>query len=98
LGPSGRQQPGSASTTAADSGRFDIVFLDPPFDSNLLSEVAGRLEDGNWLAPAALIYVECAARNGLPPLPTGWTVTKAKEAGEVGYHLLTRNLRGLEGE
>jgi 16S rRNA (guanine966-N2)-methyltransferase len=69
---------------------FGIVFLDPPFGSELLAEASVRLEQGHWLAPGALIYMECAARNGLPPLPPGWSVTKAKEAGEVGYHLLTR--------
>jgi 16S rRNA (guanine966-N2)-methyltransferase len=69
---------------------FDIVFLDPPFDSDFAQLAAERLETGGWLAPGALIYVECAARTGLPPLPPGWTTTKAKQAGEVGYHLLTR--------
>jgi 16S rRNA (guanine966-N2)-methyltransferase len=69
---------------------FDIVFLDPPFESNLLTIVAELLEQGHWLAPNAAIYVECAARNGLPPLPPTWAVMKAKQAGEVGYHLLTR--------
>jgi 16S rRNA (guanine966-N2)-methyltransferase len=67
---------------------FDIVFLDPPFDSEFLTSAAARLDDGGWLAAGALIYVECAARNGLPPLPQGWTALKSKQAGEVGYHLL----------
>jgi 16S rRNA (guanine966-N2)-methyltransferase len=66
------------------------VFLDPPFDSDFLTLAADRLENGGWLAPGALIYVECPARTGLPPLPPTWTATKAKQAGEVGYHLLTR--------
>jgi 16S rRNA (guanine966-N2)-methyltransferase len=79
-------------------GIFDIVFLDPPFGSDLLAEASLRLEQGHWLAPGTLIYMECAARQGLPPLPPGWSVTKAKEAGEVGYHLLTRAQRGPEGE
>ena len=69
---------------------FDIVFLDPPFDSEFLTLAAERLESGGWLAAGALIYVECAARNGLPPLPPSWTTLKSKQAGEVGYHLLTR--------
>ncbi len=69
---------------------FDIVFLDPPFGSDLLTGSAELLERGEWLAPRAAIYIECAARSGLPPLPPTWTVTKAKQAGEVGYHLLTR--------
>jgi 16S rRNA (guanine966-N2)-methyltransferase len=69
---------------------FGIVFLDPPFDSDFLTTAARLLEDGGWLAPGALIYVECAARHGLPRLPPSWGATKTKQAGEVGYHLLTR--------
>ncbi|MDB6046149.1 MAG: methyltransferase [Gammaproteobacteria bacterium] len=75
---------------AGTGGPFDIVFLDPPFDSDFLTAAAGALERGVWLAPGALIYVECAARAGLPPLPERWAATKSKQAGEVGYHLLTR--------
>jgi 16S rRNA (guanine966-N2)-methyltransferase len=69
---------------------FDVVFLDPPFASQLLGAAATRLEAGGWLAPGARIYVECAARDGLPPLPARWVALKAKQAGEVGYHLFAR--------
>ena len=81
---------GAIGSAAAASSAFDIVFLDPPFDSDFLTLAADQLENGGWLAPGALIYVECPARTGLPPLPPTWTATKAKQAGEVGYHLLTR--------
>ena len=80
---------GMAGTPAA--GPFTIVFLDPPFESDLLVRTADLLEIGGLLAPGALIYVECAARSGLPALPPNWSATKAKQAGEVGYHLLTRD-------
>jgi 16S rRNA (guanine966-N2)-methyltransferase len=69
---------------------FDIVFLDPPFDSGLAAAAAERLERRGWLAERALIYLECAARAGLPALPPAWTLRKAGRAGEVGYHLLER--------
>ena len=69
---------------------FDVVFLDPPFAGDLLGQVAAQLASGAWLAPGALIYAECPAREGLPPLPPGWQVAKAGRAGEVGYHLLRR--------
>jgi 16S rRNA (guanine966-N2)-methyltransferase len=84
--------PSAGDAKGAEGARrpFDIVFLDPPFDSDFLTLAAERLETGGWLAPGALIYVECAARNGLPALPSAWATTKAKRAGEVGYHLLTR--------
>lgn len=73
---------------------FDIAFLDPPFTSGVLAEAAALLEGNGWLGAAALIYVECGARAGLPPLPAGWRPLKAKRAGEVGYHLYGRGQAG----
>ncbi len=77
---------------------FDIVFLDPPFASDLLARSAELLEGRGWLAPGASIYLEAPAREALPPLPAGWNLAKTKQAGEVGYHLLTRAVRGAAVE
>lgn len=73
---------------------FNIVFLDPPFAAGLLRAAAQLLEDRDWLAPAALIYVESAARVALPELPPTWQPIKAKRAGEVGYHLFQKSTPG----
>jgi 16S rRNA (guanine966-N2)-methyltransferase len=73
---------------------FDIVFLDPPFAAGLLGTAAHLLDDREWLAPAALIYVESAARAELPALPASWRLLKAKRAGEVGYHLFEKGMPG----
>lgn len=89
---------GNARVVRADARRFldgaprhfDLVFLDPPFASQLLGAAAQLLEERGWLAPGALIYVECAARGTPPPLPAPWRPLKAKRAGEVGYHLYAR--------
>jgi 16S rRNA (guanine966-N2)-methyltransferase len=69
---------------------MDIVFLDPPFAAGLLQQSASLLEQRAWLAPGALIYVELAARDALPSLPSTWQLAKTKRAGEVGYHLFKR--------
>jgi len=69
---------------------FEIVFLDPPFASGLLPQIAALLEDAHWLSATALIYVETDAVSGLPALPASWQVMRTKQAGAVGYHLLTR--------
>ena len=74
---------------AGPAQQFDIVFLDPPFASPLLTRAAALLTD-RWLRAGALIYVECAARDGLPMLPASWRPLKAKQAGEVGYHLFAQ--------
>ena len=74
---------------------FDVVFLDPPFASDLLPQVCARLEERGWLSATGLAYVEAAHREGLPALPSAWRLLKAKRAGEVGYYLVeTRRLRG----
>jgi 16S rRNA (guanine966-N2)-methyltransferase len=65
---------------------FDIVFLDPPFDSGVLEQVGSRLQ--GWLAPGAWVYVECPADRSLTMLPAHWAVQRTKRAGQVGYHLL----------
>jgi 16S rRNA (guanine966-N2)-methyltransferase len=76
---------------------FDIVFLDPPFASDLLREIAAPLEQRGWLADGALVYVESPA-DAPTAVPAGWTPLKTKRAGEVGYHLYSRGARGKDVE
>jgi 16S rRNA (guanine966-N2)-methyltransferase len=66
---------------------FDIIFLDPPFDQNLLGPSCALLGAGGWLAPAAHIYLETPADRALPALPTGWRLLHDKKAGQVRYAL-----------
>lgn len=70
--------------------RFDIVFLDPPFASQLLEKALSKLTAG-WLAPGGFVYLECPADKALPALPPGWSMHRSKRAGQVGYHLLRVN-------
>jgi 16S rRNA (guanine966-N2)-methyltransferase len=71
--------------TQAPEATFDIAFLDPPFDANLLAKAAAALT--GKLAPDARVYLERRARDPLPALPAGWKELRAGRAGEVGYHL-----------
>ena len=69
---------------------YDLVFLDPPFAKGWLVELCTLLETRGWLAPHASIYLECAAKEGAPALPAGWTIHRSTKAGEVGAHLVRR--------
>ncbi len=71
----------------ANDAAYDIVFLDPPYESELAGPAAAALARGGWLAPDARVYVERRARVALPELPLGWRELRAGRAGEVGYHL-----------
>lgn len=70
---------------------FDVVFLDPPYGKNLLTDAAERLESSALLAANAQIYLECSSSQPLPRLPSNWQIVKSKSAGQVGYHLVRRH-------
>ena len=76
--------------TSQTSNPFDVVFLDPPFQSNLLESVSIQLEKGNWLAPGALIYVEHAATDNRFKAPENWQQKKQSRAGQSLYTLYHR--------
>jgi 16S rRNA (guanine966-N2)-methyltransferase len=81
-----------ALTWLAQSGAqppFDIVFLDPPYDTELLGEAAALLALKGHLAPEARVYLERRAREPLIELPERWRELRAGRAGEVGYHLFS---------
>jgi 16S rRNA (guanine966-N2)-methyltransferase len=66
---------------------FDIVFLDPPFQSSLLVDMCERLINNPLLTRGARIYLEAGRKQGLPPLPVGLELLKSADAGDVAYHL-----------
>lgn len=68
---------------------FDVVFIDPPFRQGLLEETISRLESNGWLAPHALVYIECEKELPLQ-LPDNWQPHREKIAGQVCYRLLIR--------
>jgi 16S rRNA (guanine966-N2)-methyltransferase len=72
---------------------FDIVFLDPPFDNDLLAPVCQRLTMG-WLTDGARIYLEEDISRDFPVLPEGWLWLKQKTAGQVRYGLADAPLPG----
>jgi 16S rRNA (guanine966-N2)-methyltransferase len=69
---------------------FDIAFLDPPYQSELLLPTCFYLETHGLLAPEAWIYLEAARAITTAELPAGWRLVKAERAGEVYYHLAQR--------
>ena len=65
---------------------FDVVFLDPPFGSDLLDQSMRALTGKDWLLPGSYIYLEVKRGISLS-LPEGWDLFRSKTAGQVSYHL-----------
>ena len=69
---------------------FELVFLDPPFRKELLSQVIPLLEQQGWLADSALIYLGRENEGTPPVIPANWQLLKDKQAGQVCYQLYLR--------
>ncbi len=69
---------------------FDIVFLDPPFQENLLVPCCFYLEEKAFLADNAYIYLEAKETISAESLPANWQLLKSQKAGQVAYHLAKR--------
>ncbi len=76
---------------AGDPKPFNLVFLDPPFKSGQAQQSCHWLEDKNWLAPSAKIYLEVESQLPLDDMPGNWQYLHSKKAGEVGYYLFQRS-------
>ena len=53
---------------------FDIIFLDPPFSSNLLSEAIAQINQLKLIKPQGWIYIETSMNQKLPELPAALAV------------------------
>lgn len=71
---------------------FDIVFLDPPYQSDLLLPCCYYLEEQGFLAKTAHIYLEAKELIKDNELPPHWRLIKSQQAGQVAYHLARREL------
>ena len=74
-----------------ETQKYDLVFLDPPYQLDLMQKVVPLLEKHHWLADNAMLYLEIEKRQSLPELPENWNQLKEKTAGEVNYFLFQRN-------
>jgi len=84
----------SVTDSVTDSAqRFDVVFIDPPFDSDYLAQACELLETRQCLSEHACLYLEMNRKQDLPELPLSWTVVREKKAGQVGYYLIRRNIQ-----
>lgn len=72
---------------ASSTARFDLIFIDPPFDADLWSTTLERLLEADILADQGLIYLECP-KDQIINIPVGWGAIKDKIAGKVRFRLL----------
>jgi 16S rRNA (guanine966-N2)-methyltransferase len=83
---------GMATRTSGENGRFDLIFLDPPYHQDWLARMLPVCE--RLLTDDGLVYAEAEqslVSDAPPDWLAGWSVVRADKAGMVFYHLLQRN-------
>ncbi len=73
----------------AATRRYQIVFVDPPFNLQIAGPVCAALAQQRLLDENALVYLEMAALEPMPAIPPGWVLHRDKRAGAVAYRLFT---------
>jgi len=67
---------------------FDIIFLDPPFDQNLVPETLEKLMRSTCVKSGSVIYIEEKIETTERSLPETLEIIKQGKAGQLRYSLV----------
>jgi len=67
--------------------QYDVVFLDPPFQSELLAKAIILLQESGCLNEGALIYIEQDSKQSSVVVPETWSLHREGKAGQSRYCL-----------
>jgi len=73
-----------------ENSLFDIIFLDPPFESPELESLLPLIKSKHLLSEDGFIYIESPQAILAETLPEGWTIYRNKKAAKVHYCLITK--------
>ncbi len=74
---------------------FNIVFIDPPFNTKFLNKTIEFLEKYNFLKNISYIYIETKIQNFRINIPYNWKLYRQKITNKVMYNLYIRNLNKI---
>ena len=78
------------ATLAKGGDRFDLVFLDPPYDAGLLEPTLHQLAQSPLLTPGVLIVAEHRSSSAPPPAPPTYAMEDTRRYGEVALAFYVR--------
>lgn len=82
---------------AARNRRFDIIFLDPPYDAGVEKLVLPQLAALPLLEPGGLIILETRAENSYPELETWGLVLKREKVYKNNKHIFLMRKEDVNG-
>tara|TARA_B100000965_G_C19508798_1_gene720966 strand:+ start:587 stop:1222 length:636 start_codon:yes stop_codon:yes gene_type:complete len=88
-GPKNKKIAFSADFLNSDQ-RFDFIFLDPPYGSDLYELTQEILLTKQWVKKSSTLICECSSKS-LPRIHNGWELNKTKSYGRTSLLFLTPN-------
>ena len=76
---------------AKRSDRYDLAFLDPPYDAGVLQKSLDMLITASIMADNALVICEHRSSTAPPTAPPPYALTDTRAYGEVGLAFYTRS-------
>ena len=70
---------------------FDIIFMDPPYDSDLGFVALRLIAKFGLIKPNGIIIFETRAKNGLPKIPKSYIIQKDRLYGTARILILEQN-------
>lgn len=78
----------------ANRGKFDLIFLDPPYDTGLLDAALEKIETFDILRPHGIIVAEHPAGATLPTLCAPYVIHRTYRYGHIALTIYHRQAQG----
>jgi 16S rRNA (guanine966-N2)-methyltransferase len=71
-------------------GKFDIIFLDPPYESGLLEQAMEKIAQFDILSPHGIMVAESPQNQTLPELPAPYGLYREYRYGKIKVSIYHR--------
>ena len=84
-------QGNTLNTLTTLSDPYELIFLDPPFNQNLLPLTIERIVEKALLTTDGVIYIECEGQGKSYSVPSNWQLIKEKRSLQILARVYQRN-------
>ena len=81
---------GESISTIGRTGKFDVIFLDPPYDTGLLEKALSKIIEIDILKVNGIILCESRADAVIPEVPAPYRLRREYKYGKIKLTLFTR--------
>jgi 16S rRNA (guanine966-N2)-methyltransferase len=71
--------------------KFDVIFVDPPFNKGLATKTIRLIDEKDWLAEDGIVYIETELASANYDTPNTWQVLKESQTKQLCYRLYQKS-------